>query len=519
MDHLTLDEALHRLSMKWDAVDSEALQVFRDNWEEVSPILLREIESAEPVDPESGAWMVPLFFVAVFLCGELGEERALEPLLNLCARESDEGSFFQEIHSGELGVILARCSGGSPDRLLERFSDEANSDFGRIIIFHALVELLDLGKWTEEAFNRWFVREMESGEGKSEFLRSFLFTQGLYLVPEVARAAGTAYFKSGGNAGLAKVFDLEMQQIDQGVVLDRSRLSFQMGSADQALEDLIEERRAVEGENLFFDFAENPEYLLEILGGEDLEYEPVERPDVRRNALCPCGSGKKFKKCCINKDFIQVPSRLITWKGTLIKDDDLLASKFMEAGFMHKEQGNELEVVAIGIIFAELLKLKIHKGITHPDDVEAQGLFVGYEPVSAWIVLLLSSVVGCLVQGDQTGLYAEEAVRWLIDQFVDAPVEMKKQMLLARALIDSWSSEVRYDHALADLRQILEWDPKHTVAALILSEHYQVHPLNPDPEAARQVLEARLAQEFEDEEDRRLVQKHLDELNRNDGDG
>ena len=25
-------------------------------------------------------------------------------------------------------------------------------------------------------------------------------------------------------------------------------------------------------------------------------------PRVGRNDLCPCGSGKKFKKCCLNKE-------------------------------------------------------------------------------------------------------------------------------------------------------------------------------------------------------------------------
>ncbi len=518
MGSLTVDGALQRLCVWRDAVDAEALQVLRDNWDEAAPILLLEIKSAEPVDPESGEWMAPLFVAAVFLCGELGVEQALEPLLDLCTGESDEHAFFQEITSSALGAILARCSGGKPDRLMEYFADEASSDFGRIIALRALVELLNLGKWTEEEFNLWFVREMESGEGKSEFLRSFLFSQGLYLVPEVARKSGMDYFKSGGNAGMGKVFDLEMQQIDQGLALDRSMLSFPLGSADQELEAVIENRRVDREENDFSDLMQNPEWLLEILEKEDLEYEPLEHPDVRRNALCPCGSGKKFKKCCINNDFVRVPTTLLTWKGTLIKDDDLLASKFMEAGFLHKEQGNELEVLATGMLFAELLKLKIHKGITRPDDVEAQGLFVGYETVSAWILLLLSSVIGCLIRSDQTGFYAEEAVRWLIDQFVDAPVGTRKQMLLARALLDSWT-DVRYDHALADLRQILEWDPKHTVAALVLAERYRVHLSNPDPEAARQVLEARLAQGFEEEEERKLVQKNLDGLNRNDGDG
>jgi hypothetical protein len=26
-----------------------------------------------------------------------------------------------------------------------------------------------------------------------------------------------------------------------------------------------------------------------------------ERPDIRRNQLCPCGSGKKAKKCCLSR--------------------------------------------------------------------------------------------------------------------------------------------------------------------------------------------------------------------------
>ena len=28
---------------------------------------------------------------------------------------------------------------------------------------------------------------------------------------------------------------------------------------------------------------------------------PITVQKIGRNTLCPCGSGKKFKKCCINK--------------------------------------------------------------------------------------------------------------------------------------------------------------------------------------------------------------------------
>ncbi len=34
-----------------------------------------------------------------------------------------------------------------------------------------------------------------------------------------------------------------------------------------------------------------------------LKREPQKKlyPNAKRNAPCPCGSGKKYKKCCINK--------------------------------------------------------------------------------------------------------------------------------------------------------------------------------------------------------------------------
>ena len=52
----------------------------------------------------------------------------------------------------------------------------------------------------------------------------------------------------------------------------------------------------------------NLEYFEEVLGkpGRSLQspssQEMVKREKIGRNAPCPCGSGKKYKKCCLNKD-------------------------------------------------------------------------------------------------------------------------------------------------------------------------------------------------------------------------
>ena len=48
---------------------------------------------------------------------------------------------------------------------------------------------------------------------------------------------------------------------------------------------------------------DQPEDLADLerkLNPETVEYI---RPKIERNGPCPCGSGKKYKKCCINSDF------------------------------------------------------------------------------------------------------------------------------------------------------------------------------------------------------------------------
>lgn len=47
-----------------------------------------------------------------------------------------------------------------------------------------------------------------------------------------------------------------------------------------------------------------PDKPEDISGLERLNNSNVKRnnPEVGRNDPCPCGSGKKYKKCCLNKD-------------------------------------------------------------------------------------------------------------------------------------------------------------------------------------------------------------------------
>ena len=512
MSDLTVDGALQRLCEWRDPVDSEALQVLRDNWEEALPILIHEIESTEPPDPEDGSLQNPLFHAVFFLCGELGEEQALQPLLECCVTESNEESLLQEISLRALAGVLAHCCGKNPDPLIQFFSNLSVPDYARMNAYRALVQLLELGYWTRSEFEAWFTFEMREGDGKSSLLRSYLFSQGLYFVPEIAQKEGAAFFNSGeGDHWMEEVFDSLNQQIVEGQVLDRSVLFSPLGTADQELQAIMDDMPSEEEER-FYAFLDFPESLFEIFDNINLEpeYELLENSNIRRNASCPCGSGKKYKKCCIGKAFVRVPSSQLTWKNTLITDDDLLASKFMEAGFLYRDAEDYVAVMVSGIFFADLLRPKIPKTVTHPDDVEARGLFVGYESLAAWITLFLNSVTRFLIVGSPIGLEAEGEVRWIVDQFGDkAPLEIRKIMLITLVMLDM-TDPSRFEHTLKNLKQLLEWDPDHIIAVTLLANLYQNHPTKSDPEKAREILEARLELEFEEEGDRLIVQDTLD---------
>ena len=57
--------------------------------------------------------------------------------------------------------------------------------------------------------------------------------------------------------------------------------------------------------------------------------------EIGRNQLCPCGSGKKYKKCCLVKDHIMSGGsidQIMVWAGNSFEDDfeDFLFKMFME---------------------------------------------------------------------------------------------------------------------------------------------------------------------------------------------
>ena len=61
---------------------------------------------------------------------------------------------------------------------------------------------------------------------------------------------------------------------------------------------------------------------------------------IPRNSPCPCGSGKKYKNCCFQKDFIEIPAKRKDVKFTMSGEDDVIMPIInMDSIPTHNENG------------------------------------------------------------------------------------------------------------------------------------------------------------------------------------
>lgn len=63
-----------------------------------------------------------------------------------------------------------------------------------------------------------------------------------------------------------------------------------------------EEKKEYEELNKGFEFLESPNLNKGVIHTNDFPVDDriIKPAKIGRNELCPCGSGKKYKKCCLN---------------------------------------------------------------------------------------------------------------------------------------------------------------------------------------------------------------------------
>ena len=229
-----------------------------------------------------------LLFWGMHVLGAARESRLQAPLLALLRLPAEPlGEIIGDAVGTTLPRIVAGTFGGDPDPLEQALLDRKTDEFVRWNLFGAYAYLTFSGAIPRERAQNLLVRFDETRPARAgdaawtgweETIALLGFSD---LAPRVAAAHADARLLADESDG------------------DWFALTLAEAAAKPDDATRFEEREL----GLITDVVAELEAALE--SDEDGPApEPVENPfrDVGRNDPCPCGSGKKFKKCCLGKE-------------------------------------------------------------------------------------------------------------------------------------------------------------------------------------------------------------------------
>ncbi len=287
---MNVDEALRQFS-EGDDFPAAAMQWALDNWSEASPRFLARLRAYAVAGNRSTEVMDAVFYI-LHLCGEKREERAYAPLCQIIANDETIEDLLGDAVTETLTGILVGVYDGDLEPLKQAVEAEKSDEFARSAALEALGYLVRARGALSDAEMRAYLRALRH-EAKPRG-DSFLWTTW------AATAANLGYddlrldVATLNKDGWIGEFEFTLDDFDRH---SRAAQADEAGLGGFEADDVRPFSNTIE--TLSSWAASN--------GEEDDGYEgapsdgPVINPfrDVGRNDPCPCGSGKKYKKCCL----------------------------------------------------------------------------------------------------------------------------------------------------------------------------------------------------------------------------
>ncbi len=265
--------------------------------EESIPHLLAALERiAANADGVSPDYMLHMY--ALHLLAQFRESRALEPAVRIARSPLVDDLVGDTITEG-LGAILASVSGGDPRPIQELIEDDAADEFARGAGLTALGAMYRAQMLSREDFSAYLGHLLDSRLRREpthvwDALIGVCTDQGM---PEHLDAIRAAFEEGLADPGYEALSSVE-KRLHTGDVKDFDLEPYRLIDdtiAEMSWWDCFNEKAA---EEELWD--EDRDDFVLPLPSNRVDPLPVQRsgPKVGRNAPCPCGSGKKYKKCC-----------------------------------------------------------------------------------------------------------------------------------------------------------------------------------------------------------------------------
>ncbi|MFQ5774171.1 MAG: DUF1186 domain-containing protein [Kiloniellaceae bacterium] len=285
----------------FEGLPRRALKTAADNWEILLPEFLEMLE-AYVRDPEANGEAERALFLVVHLFGQMRERRAYRPLTRLLRMDPPYvEAVLGDAATETLHQVLISVFDGDPQPLRAVIEDADADEFVRSRAFDALAFLAKEGRIDLEDVKSFLLRCYSDLQPQRECMvwvgwQSAIAYLGLAEFRSLVRKA----FASG------KISRFHMDYDDFAKDLRRAVVG--SGSGYDVHADLRPFGDVVEEIGHWHCFSEEYFRVRERIqrAWERAREAAVAKPhvnvyrDVGRNDPCPCGSGRKFKKCCLH---------------------------------------------------------------------------------------------------------------------------------------------------------------------------------------------------------------------------
>jgi hypothetical protein len=202
-----------------------------------------------------------------------------------------------DVTTQDLGRILASVSGGEIRGMAALIENEQANEYVRSVAMDGMVSLVTNGQRTRDEVMTYFLQLFHKLERKPGAQWDGLAHVCTDLWPkEAIEELGRAYAN-----GLVDTGSIDWQDIEQALALGEQGAIQRARYRAPLITDLARDMGWMQCfQKTKKECEEDPEEDLQEVMSDRYSTTPIRRtaPKVGRNEPCPCGSGKKFKKCC-----------------------------------------------------------------------------------------------------------------------------------------------------------------------------------------------------------------------------
>jgi hypothetical protein len=267
--------------------------------EEVVLVLVRAIEAAT-ADP--AAEDTSRIFFIFHILGELGAKEAYRPLTRLLQLPTEQlDNLLSDAITETASRVMVRVFDGDPAPLQAVVENPEADEFVRTEMLRALAALARQGAWDREAaatYLRGLAGRLEP-QGESHVWVGFLEAVVMLGLAELRPRVVELFEREWIDPTIMDVEDFEADLEATTAAPDELPAFY-----ERPLEPFTDTVGELSRWHAFSGEPE-PELAEDELGLDELDFPGSHAPAINpwrhvgRNDPCPCGSGKKFKKCCL----------------------------------------------------------------------------------------------------------------------------------------------------------------------------------------------------------------------------